>query len=71
MVEIQNLRENGENNQDVQMRIVESYLIGMIRQGLCRKSSKNYSRKHVFLISCCNEQGHGKCCFCQIPWENQ
>ena len=37
----------------------------------CRKSSKNYSRKHVFLISCCDKHGFGKCCFCQIPWSNQ
>jgi len=37
----------------------------------CRKSSKSYSRKHVFLISCCNDQGYAHCCFCQIPWENQ
>ena len=38
---------------------------------ICRKSSKSYSRKHVFLISCCDVNGFAKCCFCQIHWTNQ
>jgi len=37
----------------------------------CRKTSKNYSRKHLFLISCCDVNGFAKCCFCQILWTHQ
>ena len=42
-----------------------------MKKNICRKSGKSYSKKHVFLISHCDDQGRAKCCFCQKGFDEE
>tara|TARA_R110000787_G_scaffold72040_1_gene160486 strand:+ start:97 stop:231 length:135 start_codon:yes stop_codon:yes gene_type:complete len=41
----------------------------ILKDKICRKSSKTYSGKHTFLISMCDADGKAVCSFCQKHWD--
>ena len=43
----------------------------MKNEKLCRKTSKGYSRDHVFLIANADPNGNAVCSFCGTYWNNQ